>query len=161
MYCSNYLYTRTQVKTSYDVAPSVRYIKLPFDTTIALVTKELLKPLNIVSAWSAFLSTNCLFTWLKDIDNKILHINLAYSVDRNDCNECYSGETKQYLKKKRFQKHTYYITRKFSTFQTSATYYRNRPSTSITAPSIINAATEIRAFGWLHKKYKNHHKIIT
>lgn len=84
------------------------YIKLPYHSQLVKPITCLLKPLNIIPAWTSLDSTQHLFSQLKDKDDNNLTSNIVYEVSCTNCSAVYIGETKQYLHKRLYQ-HSYNI----------------------------------------------------
>jgi len=87
------------------------YTTLPYDHSIEHSINKILKPLGVTPAWTSLDATRCLFSKLKDEDEKMSQSNLVYRIDCLDCNNCYIGETKQYLHKRIYQ-HEYHVRKK-------------------------------------------------
>jgi hypothetical protein len=92
--------------------PQKKYLKLPYIDSCAHSITNCLKFFNITPAWATYISTKCLFTRLKDVDNKLMQSGLVYKISCLNCTDppsCYYGETIQHLNK-RTKQHKYHIT---------------------------------------------------
>lgn len=85
---------------------NISYLKFPYIKNISFNINKIFKEYNFQLAYYNVKSTNIVYTKLKSKIPKTSQSCLIYKIPCNDCNACYIGQTKQYLKN-RIRQHSY------------------------------------------------------